>query len=57
MRMYDIISKKKHGKSLSREEIQFWVNGYTRGDIPDYQISALMMAICFQGMDETVQAV
>ncbi len=53
MRMYDIISKKKHGKSLSREEIQFWVNGYTRGDIPDYQISALMMAICFQGMDET----
>ena len=53
MRMYDIISKKKHGKSLSREEIQFWVNGYNRGDIPDYQISELMMAICFQGMDET----
>ncbi len=50
MRMYDIITKKKHGCELSREEIEAFVSGYTRGDIPDYQASALMMAICFQGM-------
>lgn len=52
MRMYDIINKKKRGGKLSKEEICFMVEGYTRGDIPDYQVSALMMAICFQGMDE-----
>ncbi len=52
MRMYDIINRKKRGEHLSREEIQFMVEGYTKGDIPDYQVSALMMAICFQGMDE-----
>lgn len=52
MRMYDIINKKKRGGHLSREEIYFMVEGYTKGEIPDYQVSALMMAICFQGMDE-----
>lgn len=52
MRMYDIINKKKRGGHLSKEEIRFMVNGYTNGEIPDYQVSALMMAVCFQGMDD-----
>lgn len=52
MRMYDIIMKKRNGGRLSPEEIQFFISGYTRGEIPDYQVSALMMAIYFQGMDE-----
>lgn len=52
MRMYDIINKKKRGGCLTKEEITFMVEGYTKGKIPDYQVSALMMAICFQGMDE-----
>ncbi len=52
MRMYDIINKKKRGGHLTKEEICFMVDGYTKGEIPDYQVSALMMAICFQGMDE-----
>lgn len=51
MRMYDIITKKKRGEHLNEEEIRFWIDGCTNGTIPDYQISALMMAICFQGMD------
>ncbi len=50
MRMYDIIDHKKRGLSLSQEEIDFVINGYTKGEIPDYQISALLMAIYFQGM-------
>ncbi len=52
MRTYDIIHKKRHGGELTDEEIRFFVNGYTAGDIPDYQASALMMAICFQGMTD-----
>lgn len=52
MRMYDIIMKKRGGGTLSKEEINFMIEGYTRGDIPDYQVSALMMAIYFQGMNE-----
>ncbi|MFU0831412.1 MAG: Pyrimidine-nucleoside phosphorylase [Oscillospiraceae bacterium] len=52
MRMYDIISKKRDGEELSAEEIQFFIDGYVRGDIPDYQASALMMAIYFKGMTE-----
>ncbi|WAA13918.1 pyrimidine-nucleoside phosphorylase [Fervidibacillus halotolerans] len=52
MRMVDIIEKKRDGMELSTEEIQFFINGYTNGDIPDYQASALMMAIYFQGMNE-----
>jgi pyrimidine-nucleoside phosphorylase len=50
--MVEIISKKKHGEALTREEIRFFVEGYTSGRIPDYQAAALLMAICFQGMSE-----
>ncbi|OLN23286.1 pyrimidine-nucleoside phosphorylase [Domibacillus antri] len=50
MRMVDIIHKKRNGSELTKEEIYFFIDGYTKGDIPDYQASALMMAICFQGM-------
>ena len=52
MRMYDIIMKKTNGGELSSEEIQFFIDGYTRGEIPDYQVSALMMAVYFQKMTE-----
>ena len=57
MRMYDIIEHKKKGMALSSEEIHFVVEGYTKGQIPDYQVSALLMAIYFQGMtlEETAQ--
>lgn len=56
MRMYDLIMKKRNGGALSDEEIHFMVQGYTKGEIPDYQMSAMMMAIYFQGMnaDETL---
>lgn len=50
MRMYDIIAKKRDGKELSREEIEFFIDGYVNGNIPDYQVSALLMAIFFRGM-------
>lgn len=52
MRMYDIIMKKRNGGELSGEEIRYFVDGYTKGEIPDYQVSALMMAIFFQKMTE-----
>lgn len=52
MRMVDIISKKRDGGELSREEINFFVEGYTHGTIPDYQASALAMAIYFQNMND-----
>ncbi len=52
MRMYDIIMKKRNGLALTKEEINFMVEGYTKGEIPDYQMSALMMAIYFKGMTE-----
>lgn len=52
MRIYDIIMKKRNGHELSEEEIDFAVQGFTDGSIPDYQISALLMAIYFQGMNE-----
>lgn len=51
MHILDIISKKKQGRKLTKEEIYYVVNGYTDGIIPDYQISALLMAIYFKGMD------
>lgn len=56
MRMYDLIRKKKCGGELSSEEIRYMINGFTDGSIPDYQMSAMTMAICFQGMNprETV---
>jgi len=50
MRLVDCIEKKRDGHPLSTEEIQFIIKGYTEGEIPDYQISALAMAIYFQGM-------
>lgn len=53
MRMLDIIEKKKEGLALSKEEIDFFIKGVTNSSIPDYQISAFLMAICFQGMNET----
>lgn len=52
MRMTEIITKKRDGKSLSREEIEFFIQGYTQGSIPDYQASALMMAVYFRGMTQ-----
>lgn len=52
MRMYDIIMKKRNGEALSKPEIDFFIEGYTKGEIPDYQVSALMMAIYFKGMNE-----
>ena len=56
MRMYDIIRKKRDGGELSKEEIDFFIDGYVKGEIPDYQASALLMAIFCNGMnfDETV---
>ena len=51
MRIYDIIAKKRDGLALSEEEIRFFVSQYTQGMIPDYQASALLMAICINGMD------
>ncbi|MFC2948255.1 pyrimidine-nucleoside phosphorylase [Virgibacillus sediminis] len=50
MRMYDIIEKKRDGKELSREEIHYFIEKYTNGEIPDYQASALMMAIYLRDM-------
>jgi len=52
MRMYDIIKKKRDGEQLTDEEIQFFIKGITEETIPDYQISALAMAIYFQGMSK-----
>lgn len=56
MRMYDLIMKKRNGGTLSREEIEYMIAEYTAERIPDYQMSAMMMAIYFQGMsaEETV---
>jgi pyrimidine-nucleoside phosphorylase len=51
MRMYDLILKKRNGKELTKEEIDFFVSSYTNGEIPDYQVSALMMSIFFQKMN------
>ncbi len=49
MRMYDIIEAKKKGEELTKEQIDWFVSAYTKGDVPDYQVSALLMAICFVG--------
>ena len=52
MRMYDIIAKKRDGQELSEAEISFLINGYVNGDIPDYQMSAFLMAAYLNGMTE-----
>ncbi len=52
MRMYDVIQKKRDGGVLTQAEIEFFVNGYVSGEIPDYQVSALMMAIFYKGMTD-----
>lgn len=52
MRMYDLILKKRNGQELTKEEIDFFVQGYTKGEIPDYQASALLMAIFFNKMNK-----
>ena len=52
MRMYDLIEKKKNGYALTSEEINWMIDGYTKEDLPDYQMSAMLMAICFRGMNE-----
>lgn len=51
MRMYDLITKKKDGEALTKEEIGFIVDGFTNGSIPDYQMSAFLMAVCLKGMN------
>ncbi|KGX83309.1 pyrimidine-nucleoside phosphorylase [Pontibacillus marinus] len=56
MRMYDIIAKKRDGEALTSEEINFFIEGYTNGDIPEYQASALCMAIFFQDMNDEERA-
>ena len=57
MRMFDVIAKKRDGETLSKEELQFVIDGYVSGQIPDYQMSALLMAIYLRGMtyQETAQ--
>ncbi len=56
MRMVDLIEKKKRGGTLTEEEIRWMISEFTEGRIPDYQMSAMLMAICFQGMTETETA-
>jgi pyrimidine-nucleoside phosphorylase len=51
MQMYDLIKKKKNNEILNSEEIDFIISGYTKGTIPDYQMSAFLMAVCFNGMN------
>lgn len=52
MRFVDIIGKKRDGLALTQEEIHYWITNYTNGEIPDYQVSALLMAIVLKGMNE-----
>ncbi len=51
MKMYDLIHKKKNKEKLTKEEIEFIIQGYTQGSIPDYQMSAFLMSVCLNGMD------
>ena len=52
MRAVDLIEKKKHGEALTKEEIDFLIEGYTKGAIPDYQMSSFLMAVYFKGMNK-----
>lgn len=56
MRMVDVIDHKRNGQQLTKAEIEFFVQGYAQGEIPDYQASALLMAIYFNGMTDEEQA-
>ena len=56
MRMVDIIEKKRDGQALTKQEIEYFIDGYTNGDIPDYQASSLAMAIYFQDMNDDERA-
>ena len=57
MRMYDLISAKKNGREHTREELEFIVNGFVDGSVPDYQMSAWMMAVCLKGMTDQETAI
>lgn len=57
MKTVDLIRKKRNGEKLSREEIQFLIDGYIGGEIPDYQVSALLMAVYFKDMDDEETAI
>jgi pyrimidine-nucleoside phosphorylase len=55
--MYDVIAKKRNGETLNEEEIRFMIDGYVKGEIPDYQMSAMLMAIYLNGMSDKETAV
>ncbi|HEV2883352.1 MAG TPA: hypothetical protein VGW36_00750, partial [Pyrinomonadaceae bacterium] len=55
MRPQDVIRKKRDGEHLTREEIEFFIEGVTKGTVADYQLSALLMAIYLNGMDDSEQ--
>ena len=57
MRMYDLISKKRNGGALNKEEMTHLIEGYVKGEIPDYQMSAFLMAVYFQGMTKEETAI
>ena len=57
MRMYDLISKKRNGEALNKEEMTHLIEGYVKGEIPDYQMSAFLMAVYFQGMTKEETAI
>ena len=52
MKMYDIIDKKRQGYQLNKNEIEYFIKEYVKNNIPDYQVSALLMAICLKGMTD-----
>lgn len=57
MRMVDLIELKKQGEKLNKDQLHFIIDGYTKGSIPDYQMSAFLMAVCFQGLDKEETAI
>ena len=57
MRIYDLITAKKNGREHTREELEFIVNGFVDGSVPDYQMSAWMMAVCLKGMTDQETAI
>ena len=57
MRMYDLISKKRNGGALNKDEMTHLIEGYVKGEIPDYQMSAFLMAVYFQGMTKEETAI